>query len=36
VIRCDADERDAYLRAGAAATIGELGELPAALRSVMA
>jgi phosphoglycolate phosphatase-like HAD superfamily hydrolase len=36
VIRCDADERDAYLRAGAAATIEELGELPAALRSVMA
>lgn len=35
VIRCDVDEREAYLRAGAAATIRALGELPAALRTVI-
>ena len=34
VIRCDADERETYLRAGAAATISSLAELPAALRAV--
>ena len=34
VIRCDADERASYLRAGAVATIGSLAELPAALRAV--
>jgi HAD superfamily hydrolase (TIGR01548 family) len=35
VIRCDADEGETYLRAGAAATIGTLGELPAALRALI-
>lgn len=35
VIRCDADESESYLRAGAAATIRSLGELPAALRAVI-
>ena len=35
VIRCDADESDGYLRAGAATTIRSLGELPSALRTVI-
>ena len=35
VIRCDADESEAYLRAGAAATIRALVELPAALRTLL-
>ncbi len=35
LIRCDVDESDAYLRAGAAATIRALGELPAALRAIV-
>lgn len=34
VIRCDAEERDAYLGAGAAATVRTLGELPAVLRTL--
>ena len=34
IIRCDEDESEAYLRAGAAATIRTLGALPAALGSV--
>ena len=34
IIRCDDDESDAYLHAGAAATIRALGDLPAALRSL--
>ena len=35
LIRCDVDESEAYLRAGAAATIRALGELPAALRAIV-
>ena len=35
VIRCDVDESEGYLRAGAAATIRVLGELPAALRALI-
>ena len=35
VIRCDVDESELYLQAGAAATIRSLGELPAALRAVI-
>ena len=35
VIRCDAEEREAYSRAGATATIHALGELPAVLRSII-
>ena len=35
VIRCDADESETYLRAGAAATIRALADLPAALRAVI-
>ena len=35
VIRCDAEEREAYSRAGATATIRALGELPAVLRSLV-
>jgi len=34
IIRCDDDESDAYLRAGANATIRALRDLPAALRSL--
>ena len=34
IIRCDDDESDAYLRAGAAGTIRALGDLPDALRSL--
>jgi HAD superfamily hydrolase (TIGR01548 family) len=34
VIRCDADESESYLRAGAAATIRSLAELPGVLRAV--
>ncbi len=36
VIRCDADESDSYLQAGAAATIRALADLPGALRAVIA
>lgn len=35
VIRCDSEERDGYLAAGARATIRSLAELPAALRAVI-
>ena len=35
VIRCDVDESESYMRAGAIATIRALGELPAALRAII-